>query len=248
MAERLRLTLKQIPWFLLGKSFLLALLFYTTERYPFLLWVFLGVALYFYFHPLFEPIRLLFPFILSLFFAFFLPPSSWLSLFLGVIFFLILGMKDLFFIDRKGAYETMVLFFFLLTFLAFFGYFENWQHPLVFVGAALPACVYFMLAGGLMGNMFNSRRPLREPYRARTHRGLVWGLGAFMVWSITVAALFLPLNFLYQTAISFLVATVLLELLFSHVTKEVTRGSLLVYFSFFLIFFVFILGGAEWGL
>ena len=101
MAEKLKLILRPIPWSLLLKAAAFGVGWLIL---PF--WVFVVLAALLYFLPVFQVLKLLFPFVLTLILAYLVPPSLWAGLFLSALFFFILGVKDLVLIDRAAALSS----------------------------------------------------------------------------------------------------------------------------------------------
>lgn len=208
-------------------------------------WVFLLVGIYFYFFPFFRPLKLAIPFLLTIFFAVIEPQSIWQAAFFSVLFYLILGIKDLIFINRRSAYEVLVLLLLFLVFVSFFSHIDNWNRsPVFFYAFALGAAFFFLIRGFIT---YSETTELKEG-PAIWRRELALGIAALLVWQISLALLFLPLNFLYQSALSFLVATIFVEVISDYLSGSLSRKKLLANFSVFFILVVVILGLAEWGL
>lgn len=134
MSGKLNLVLRALPLRLLVKTavfagFLIGFRFsgVLTGFFPILL--FILAAAYFYFRSAIHSGQLIFSFLtlifLSLIFIFYWPLNSWLLetvviLGLSAAFFLILGIKNLFFIKRPAFYFLLNNLFFFLIFLSFF--------------------------------------------------------------------------------------------------------------------------------
>lgn len=208
-------------------------------------WFFLLVGLYLYFVPLFRPFELALPFLILVFFAYILPPGFFTALLFAVLFYLILGIKDLVFIDRKSAYEILMLLLLFIMFVRFFSDFDNGSSTFAFFYSLLISTILFFLAKSYerYGNLAENNRAELKKLR---HISLT--VVAILVWQLSFAILFLPLNFLYQSAILFFFAAVFLELIFDYLGGGLTRHRTLTYFSIFLVFFVVIIGSARWGL
>ena len=77
---------------------------------------------------------------------------------------------------------------------------------------------------------------------------IITGLAWFLVSQISLAVLFLPVNFLYQSALAFFLSAVLFGLTSLYLHKAVTRQRILINFSIVFIFMVIVLGSVQWGL
>lgn len=205
-------------------------------------WIFLAAALYFYFFPFFQPLRLALPFFLTLVTAAIRQPadpgSFWFALFIAALFFLIFGIKNLIFVKRAEAHQLLVFSLLFLTFLSFFSGFEAWQHWTISFFALGASAVFFFLAKELAEY---------NPESSRRRTFLTLGLGALFIWQLCLILLFLPLNYFYETAILFLSAVLLLDILLEHLKNRLDRRKLLADFSIFFVFTAVILASARWG-
>ncbi len=236
MEEKLRSISRTIPWSLALKAAAFGLGWYVL---PFWLFLLLGLGLYFV--PLFQPMHLLLPLLLTFFFAAVLAYSSWAALMLGIIFFFILGIKDLVFIRRGAAYETLIFLLFFLAFLNYFARFGAWGGWTDMGLGILVATVAALLLRG-----FVLYRAPEAGEWARRKRFVLFGLAGLLLWQWQAALLFLPLNFFYQTAILFLAAVVLAELFLAYAQGELTRRKILLHFSFLFVFVSFVLAANSW--
>ncbi len=208
-------------------------------------WIFLAASFYFYFFPFFQPLRLALPFFLTLVTAAIRQPADpgnfWFGLFLAALFFLILGIKNLIFVNRFGAHQLLVFFLLFLSFLSFFSGFETWQRWLVSLFALGVSAVFLLLAKELADYYF----PHVSSSRRRTF--LTIGLGALFIWQLCLTLLFLPLNYFYETALLFLSAVLLLDVLLEHLKSQLNRKKVLTDFSIFFVFATIVLASAKWG-
>jgi len=241
MVAKLRLISSPIPWFLVIKAVALGGIWYFLP-FP----VFLLLALYFYFVPLFRPSELRAPFLVTLVLAFFLPSGFWSAAFLIVMIYLILGTKDLIFINRKAVYETIVFLSMFTLFFYFFLEFGTWFGFLSVLGSIVVAFFVYLLLKGFI----NYEGVLGEKFTAedRSHRFLVVGLSSFLIWQLIWVLVFLPVGAIYQTAILFLVSIVLLEFVLAYFNRSLTPRKVLVNFTLFFIFMVLILTSTRWEL
>ncbi len=203
-------------------------------------WIFFLAAVYFYLVPLFRPGRLLLPFAAIIFFSFIEEPSALFAFLFGAIFFLIIGIKDLILINRGAATEALSL---LLSFLLSIEYFLNisrWDSFWVVFWAFLAATPIFFLS-----RLFIGQEDGRACKQGRRDTTLV--VTAFLIMQLLIALTFAPLNFLYQSAIFFVFALILLECAADYCAGLLSRRKILLNLSIFFIFVSIILGSAQWG-
>jgi hypothetical protein len=206
-------------------------------------WLFAVVALGFYFFPFFpffQPFRLELPYLVTLFLAAVISPNIWTAAFLGILFFLILGIKELILISRVSAYETLIYFLFSAIFLNYFSRFGSGENLAGVLWALAIAFLFLFLLRGV-----NPQSDRGEAGRKET---LAAGLMAFLVWQAILVAAFLPVNFFYQTAVTLLLAVIFAGLFLKYKENKLDRQTLLVSFSVFFALSVFILASAQWGL
>lgn len=238
METKLKSIFGRIHWSLALKAAIFSLGWFFL---PF--WAFLLIALYFYFSPLFRPLTLALPFSLLILFAAAEPKGVPLAVFFAVLFYLILGIKDLILINRKESYEALVL---LLSFLMFVTFFVRLDGGIDL--RALPYSLATVTAFVFLALCFLRYDLGFEEKNVRRRRNIALGLTGILLWQISLAALFLPINFLYQAAILFLAAAMALTLMADYFANRLSRQRILVDFSIALVVLVFILGSASWGL
>lgn len=200
-------------------------------------WIFATAALSMYFVPWFRPRVLLLELLFLLLAAFFLPAVFWSGIALGVLFFLILGIKELVIVDRERAYETLVL---LLSFLMILGFFlmpssGNWKGIAPFAGA--------LVLGACLALLFR-----RMPWEGEN---LLPGetsaaIGGFLVVEGTSAVLFLPLGPFSQAAILFAFTLALTLLIAAWRKQFLGRTLFLASFGFFAAVIIAVVLLANW--
>jgi hypothetical protein len=79
------------------------------------------------------------------------------------------------------------------------------------------------------------------------HRMLGW-MTFLLLWQLLIVGLFLPLNFLYQSAIVFLVAILLFDVLPQYIFGELSRAKVFVTASVLFSLLVIIIASARWTL
>lgn len=201
-------------------------------------WVFLALAAYFYLVPFFQPFKLFIPFLLIIAASVIVPYGFWFAVFLSVLFFLLLGIKNLILINRFENHQLMVFLILFLMFFGFFWHFENWQRwltSLISLGIGLS----FMF-------LFDELADYTKENDGRK-KMFVSGLGAFLIWQVAMAVLFLPLNYFYQTALLFLFSVMLTDILIEYLAGKLDRTKILWDFSIFFVITVVMLASANWG-
>ena len=247
-------------------------------------WIFLAAAFYFYFFPFFQPLRLALPFFLTLVMAAIYrsadPGNVWFSVFIALLFFLILGIKNLIFVNRFMAHQLLVFFLLFLTFLSFFSGFETWRSWTISFFALGVSAIFLLLVKELAdyyspleshgwkavdeeragasqpefreakfrrGGSHGLASMLHNVESSRRRTFLTIGLGALFIWQLCLILLFLPLNYFYQTALLFLSAVLLIDILIEHLNNRLDRRKILANFSIFFVFAAVILVSARWG-
>ncbi len=239
MAEKLKSILNQTHWSLVFRALVFALAWLILP-FP----AFFIVALALFFFPFFHPFRLWFPFLLVLIFAGTIAPFGWAAIFLGVLFFLILGVKRLFIIDRFHAHQILIFLFAFLLFLTFFSRFPVLFGWSAFASSAAVAMAYFFLLRGTLQYAIETNH--EEGSSERRRRMLAAGLVAFFVWQAMIALAFLPIRFLGQTALLLLCTVTATEIALGHMRAALSRRKLLAECSIFLALTVFILALNQW--
>lgn len=201
-------------------------------------WIFLAISVYFYFVPFFQPFKLLAPFLLILAAGLIIPHGLWFAVFMGFLFFLLIGIKNLILVNRFDNHQLMVFLILFLVFFGFFWRFENWQKLTISFTSLAIAFFYFFLFRELADYFENSDK---------SKKTMVAGLGSFLIWQAVIAILFLPLNYFYQTALLFLLSVILTDLLLEYSAKKLDRRKILSDFSVFLILSSIIIASANWG-
>jgi hypothetical protein len=245
MAEKLRSILRRISWSSVLKAVIFAVAWWAL---PF--WLFLLVALYLYFIPITGAGMVSVPFFVLLLITLLQKPSVIFAVIFGIVFYFLLLVKDLIIIDRRSAYEVLML---VLSYLLIRGFFLNvggsfgwWS----LIDSAVAAVAVSALVGSFIKNFSTaSAMPdaagLREAHSFR--RMLGW-LTFLLTWQLLIVGLFLPLDFLYQSAIVFLIAVIILDLVPQYVFGELTRAKVLVTGTVLFALLVIVLSSARWTL
>ncbi len=203
------------------------------------------VALYLYFVPPFQAGRLLWPFIALLILTFAEPTNPLFILIFAILFYYLLLIKDLLLIDRKSAYEILIFalsFFLLRDFYRVFGSgVSGWGIWYAFLLAALL---------GIIASRFMKAFSINDPAGSSPHplRRIISWLTFLLSWQFLVLGLFIPLDFIYQTAIVFLVLALVIDFVPGQYLGDISRSKALATGITVFSILVIILASARWGL
>ena len=168
----------------------------------------------------------------------------------GIVFYFLLSVKDLIIIDRRSAYEVLML---VLSYLLLRGFFLNvggsfgwWS----LVDSAVAAVAVSVLVMSFIRNFSAAAAApdaagLRE---TRSFRRMLGWMMFLLTWQLLIVGLFLPLDFLYQSAIVFLVAVIILSLIPQYIFGELTRVKVLATGTVLFALLVIVLSSARWTL
>jgi hypothetical protein len=242
MVEKLRSILKRTNWSSALKAILFGVAWWAL---PF--WLFLLLALYLYFVPMTGAGKVSVPFFVLLLVSLFQNQSILAALIFGIIFYFIILIKDLLIIDRRSAYEIIMLVLSYLLVRSFFvrsgGSLGGWT--LVY-GLIVAWAVSAMIASFVKN--FSAAPETANSREGRSfHRMLGW-MTFILMWQLLIVGLFLPLNFLYQSAIVFLAAIVMIDLVPQYVFGELSRAKVLATGSVIFALLVIIAASARWAL
>jgi hypothetical protein len=237
MAAKLKSILKQIHWSSILRAAIFALAWFWL---PF--WLFLLIALYLYFVPLFQAGKLAIPFLALLFLCFIEPTGLIFAVVFGALFYGILLVKDLILIDRRSAYEIVVLMLSFIFFRAFYLKFDKGIDGYALISSFLIAAVF-----GLLLNAFVDCFKESISSTALLKRVAVL-LSFVLMWQILIVGLFLPIDFVYQSVLAFLGAILLTDLVPEHLFGGLTRAKVLTTATAVFTLLVIVLGSARWGL
>ena len=241
MEAKLRSISRSIPWFLIFKA---AIFGATWLFLPF--WLFLLIALYLYFFPPFQIFRLGFPFLLTTLSAAVIQRSLVVGAFLGLIFYLILGIKDLIFIKRVLAYKVMTAALVFLVVSDFFHRFSSWGSLSVTFWSLVLAAIFFLLIKNLVNyEEFSSPRTVRV---GRSEKLLTFGILGLLVLELAFLLLFLPFSFYYQIAFFSAFIFVIPTLTLDYLQGLHLPGKIIIGLSFLFVFIVFIMASTEWSI
>ena len=205
MVEKSKSILRQIHWSLVLRAAVFALAWFF---FPF--WLFLLIALYLYFVPLFQAKKLAVPFFVLLILTYIEAPSILFLLIFAALFYYLLLIKDLLLIDRRSAYELVVLalaFFLIRSFYEYFGA-GLITGASLWYGFSVAALIGLLINGFIRG--FSDGPGSESVKRDISPRVAAW-LAFLMVWQFLILGLFLPLDFVYQSVIIVLIAVPVID-------------------------------------
>lgn len=206
--------------------------------------VFLAAALYFYFRPSFNADKFLASFlvllVVSLLIRWSIVNNQWsivIVIFLGFLFFILLGIKNLIFIKRESLYHFLNNLLLLIIFILFF---RSSPYHLFFIKYLL-----LIFAIGLLSKEFlNFLIPELLPSQKK--KVIIWGtsfLIAQFIWAINL----LPINFLNAAALSFLAMFILQDFVIHHFSGTINRQIILRNITVFLVLTLIICGASKWS-
>lgn len=241
MAEKLKSILRQTNWSSVVKAVLFGVAWWALPW-----WLFLIVALYLYFVPITGAGKVSVPFLVLLLISF-LEPQGIISaiLFIAVFYFMLL-VKDLLIIDRRTAYEMLML---VLAYLLIRGFFLNVGSSFgyqAFIDSIIAAIAVSAMVGSFIKNF--SAVPDDAAREARSFRRMLGWMTFILMWQLLLVGLLLPLDFLYQSAIVFLVAVVLMDLVPQYVFGELSRTKILATSTVLFTLLVIVSASARWVL
>ncbi len=214
--------------------------------------VFLLAAFYFYFRPLFNSNQLVFSFLILLSICIwvlqneYLTESPWftfLAVILGILFGLIIGIKNLIFLKREPVYYLLNGFLFLLVFTMFFA---SEKTELFFVKYLLTGLAIFFLSREFLS--FNSSESVESfGLRVSSRRNLTVLVFSFLMLQALWVAAVLPLGFLNAASFSLLIILILENFLVEHWSGTMNRRIILRNITLFLVLGLIIFGASQWS-
>jgi hypothetical protein len=160
----------------------------------------------------------------------------------AALFYYLLLIKDLLIIDRRSAYELLAIafsFFLVRSFYAHLG--EN-----VITGASV---WYGLLVSALIGFLMNSflRNFSEGTSKHPMCRAAAW-LAFILTWQFLMVGLILPLDFVYQSVIVFLVSVLVLDLIPENAIGNISRQRIVATGTTVGVLLAVVLISARWGI
>ena len=241
MVEKLKSILRRTSWSLVLKAVIFGVAWWVL---PF--WLFLLVALYLYFVPFTGAPKVSVPFSVLLLISLFERQNLVDAVLFGAIFYFIILIKDLIIIDRRSAYEILMLVLSYLLVRDFFlkvgGSLGGW--------ALLYSVIVAWAVSALVVSFIKNFSDAPEGFarEARPFQRVLGWMAFLLMWQLLIVGLFLPLNFLYQSAIVFLIAAILIDLVPQHMFGELSRAKVLATGTVLFSLLVIVLASARWAL
>jgi hypothetical protein len=162
-----------------------------------------------------------------------------------VLFFCIIGSKDLILVNRAAAYEASVMLLVFLFLVLFFSHFTSADRGAVFLAAGAGSIGTFLLLRGF-DRYLNTDVPSAPDGLRR--RSLVWGLVAYLLWQFSLVALVLPLGAFALSAIVLAAVVIAFECAIDYVRGSLDRRRLIGSGAVFAVLEFAILMTSRWGL
>jgi hypothetical protein len=171
----------------------------------------------------------------------------------GLIFWYILLIKEFYIIDRKAAYEILVLVLTYLLFRVFYlragGGFGSGAIFFALIVAAVVGAFFSSFVKNFGGEKEKEDVSPVPAAHGRLLRQVTASTVFLVVFELLIAGLFLPLDFVYQSSIVFILAALFMEFSSKHLFfGKLSRRRVLVVSSVVFVLLVIILSSARWGL
>ncbi len=216
-------------------------LFFAVAWYFLPAWLFIPIAAYLYFVPFFQSSKYFSVFVAIVVFYAFSPTSLGYALLGGVIFGWFVAIREFLFIDRRFAHEVLIftLMFFLLRVL----YLAQNTIESVFLFWSFLLAV---LISWLAYDFLIAVRDALVTKRRITVTTLV--LFGFFIWQMLCVALVMPLDFIYQFLIGFLLIVGTFDVVTSYLFEDVFRERLFFTVAAVACGLIILLTAAPFGL
>jgi hypothetical protein len=233
-------------------------------------WLFVIAACALFFIPFSQSGKMLGPFLVLVALGAFVPVGAAMAAVFGLLFWYILLIKGLYVIDRRTAYEILMLALIFLVVRVFYsalGTGFDGPAPLffAFVAAAASSWLFasfignFAEADPVPATIATAREATDGASRGNLLRRIAAFAAFFIMFEIILAGLFLPLNASYQSAVAFLLIAVVMDLAGRHLlaasasgsgsgTHDIDRARVLTVAGTAFILLVIIFGSARWNL
>ncbi len=203
--------------------------------------VFLLAAIYFYFRPTLNSGHFFYSFLILIITAFLFVIHSSLfiipiSLLFGVIFFFILGIKNMIFRHRNAIYYLLNTILFLILFAFFFA--SN-RSNLFLIKYLLLFFAIFLL--------FREFINFSVPEASNYHKNnlISFGIAFLTIQFVWIIALF-PFNFLNASSLILLILLILEDFSVNYFSGAINRQIILRNITIFLVLSLLIFGASKW--
>jgi len=212
MAAKLTSISKQIHWSLLIRAVIFAVAWWYLPA-----WLFAIVACGIYFVPSFDSKKNLPAFLALLGVSLATTPTVLMAVIYAALCYYLLLIKDFYVIDRKSARAMLAM---ALSFFVFRQFFFSWQSGLS-AGSLAWAWIVAFVFGVLVNGVIMARRGIEvDDKEGRRPRRTAVGVATMLIFEVLVICLFLPVDFVYQSIIAFLVAALLLDFVPAYFFRE----------------------------
>lgn len=234
MEAKLRSIIKGIHWSLALKGLIAACAWALLPE-----WVAWGLILAFYFSSFFRVKHLGLPLFAALIIAHIWGQNFWSAIFIGALFYLILGVKEFAFIDRRMPHIFIIFGILSVAGFLLYGGLDAWSAWLP-IKISLFSLLFMALVRGFM--LQKAEIEAIEP-----HNLVLWVM-TFLLWEITALLAFLPLDFIYLASLAIFISFIFFEWLVAYSENDLNRNKILLYSSFLFILVNLIFGFAKWVL
>jgi hypothetical protein len=238
MAEGLRSIIKRIHWSLLLKTAVFGLSWYFLPA-----WLFCLIGIYLYFLPIFHWSKFVPPFVALIVLGLLESQSVWFAFVYAGLFLWLFLIRDLLFIDRKPAYEILVIA------ISFFLTRKIYSILALDRGGALPVFLFMsIIIGWMIGSLaqfYNEDFDVRDS-TLRPRIGM-W-LSSLFLLQIFLAIFYLPLDFIYQSVAAFLFVVLLADIIPLYFAEGFSREKILLSLSVIFSVLILVFASAQWGL
>ncbi len=251
MLKKLNLVLRNPVLQLIFKAAALSLLLFFIIGHNWLIAIFIATAFYFFFGSaggrqfLASFITLLIVSLLAVKWplaADFWPSAVVLSS--GVIFFLIFGVKDLSFVNRRPIYHFLNNFLLLTVFIMFYASDKSQFFIVKYLAAFFG--IYFLFQEVLA---FISRFERENPVSLVASRINLLSFGlAFSVFQFLWAVSLLPIGFLNAGALTLALVLIIKDLTFAHLNGNLNRTVILKNITLLIVSILIIFAASKWTL
>jgi hypothetical protein len=233
MAEKLKSALKIIHWSLAFKAILAGL---SWIYFPW--WLSVFVLLGIYFVPLFQTRHLFVPFSIAVVLGWILPANSFAGLMIALEMYILLGIKDFIFINRKGAFQILAALFLAEAGVVIYSVPDNWL---------IGSFMYSLLFG--LVYYFSGKKLFDLSSESSKNGGKsVIAVFSFLLVQISFALNFLPISSLYKSLLLILASVIFFEWQNFLFSGDLTKNKIISYAMFFVGLTVLIFAGVSWGL
>lgn len=255
MLKKLNLVLRNPVLSLTFKAVTLSLLLLLIVNHKWLLVIFIATAFYFYFSGVASSVaggRQFLASFIALFAVSLLAVNlsdvsgQWsvvISLFFGVLFFLILGVKNLSFVNRRPIYHFLNNFLFLAVFIMFYASDKSRFFAVKYLAAFFGIYLLFYEVLTFIGRF---EKENQAPFAASKLNLLSFGM-AFSIFQLLWAVSLLPIGFLNAGALMLVFILIAKDLTFAHLNGNLSRTIILKNITLLMVSVLVIFSASKWA-